>query len=276
MPVIRALAHWTTGVMNSDFSDISAELESWYQRDRGQYLLETVRAQLESILDTSFGYHLLQIGPMRAQSLFETSRINHRIYCSDNAGGDVGLVASAEELPLESDSVDTLIAMHCLDFSAHPHQALREMQRVVTPQGKLIIIGFNPYSLLGATARLRGLAGNKLWRNQEALSSHRLSDWLHLLGCQIESQHTLYNVPPIGGGRLKRWLTSADQWSSRHAVPFGGVYVLHAIKQVAGTHRPDGHRFRRQRLIGLAVPKPTAVPAPTPARPAARHRDKSI
>lgn len=276
MPVIRALAHWTTGVMNSDFSDISAELESWYQRDRGQYLLETVRTQLESILDTSFGYHLLQIGPMRAQPLFETSRINHRVYCSGSAGGEVGLVAAAEELPLESDSVDALIALHCLDFSEHPHQTLREMQRVVTPQGKLIIIGFNPYSLLGATARLTRLTGSALWRRQQPLSSHRLSDWLHLLGCQIESQHMLYTVPPVGGGRLKQWLTSADQWTTRHGIPFGGVYVIHAIKQVAGTHRPDGHRLKRQRLIGLTVPKPTAVPAPTPARPAARHGDEHI
>lgn len=262
--------------MNSDFSDISVELESWYERDGGQYVLETVRARLESILDTSFGYHLVQIGPLRAQPLFDKSRINHRIYCSGSAGGDVGLVACAEELPLESDSVDTLIALHCLDFSTQPHQALREMQRVVTPQGKLIIIGFNPYSLLGATLRLRRLAGNELWRNHAPLGSQRLSDWLHLLGCQIESQHNLYTVPPMGGGRLKRWLTSADQWSSRHALPFGGVYVLHAIKQVAGTHRPDGHRLRRQRLIGLSVPKPTTVPAPTPARPAARRRNKSI
>ena len=260
--------------MNSEFSDISAELESWYQRDRGQYLLATIKTQLEPILDTSFGYHLVQIGPLRAQPLFENSRINHRVYCSDSTGGNVGLIASAEELPFESDSVDTLIALHCLDFSAHPHQALREMQRVVTPQGKLIIIGFNPYSLLGVTLRLKRLIGNDLWRNHGPLGSHRLSDWLHLLGCQIESQHTLYNVPPVGGGRLKDWLTSADQWSSRHALPFGGIYVLHAIKQVAGTHRPDGHRLRRQRLIGLAVPKPTAVPTPTPARPAARNRDK--
>jgi len=259
--------------MNSDFSDISTELESWYQRDRGQYLLNTVRSAVEPILDTSFGYNLVQISPLRQQPLFEKSRINHRVYCSDSVGGAVGLVAAAEELPLESDSVDTLIALHCLDFSAQPHQALREMQRVVTPQGKLIIIGFNPYSLLGAASRVRRLAGNRLWREHEPLSSHRLSDWLHLLGCQIESQQMLYNVPPVGNGRLKRWLTRADQWGTRHALPFGGVYLLHAIKQTAGINRPDAQRLRRQRLIGLAVPKPRAVPSPTPARPAARHQD---
>ena len=262
--------------MNSDFSDISAELESWYQRDRGQYLLDSVRSVVEPILDTAFGYNLMQIGPLRQHSLFEKSRINHRVYCSDSAGGDVGLVATAEELPLESDSVDALIALHCLDFSAQPHQALREMQRVVTPQGKLIIIGFNPYSLLGAASRVRRLAGSRLWREHEPLSAHRLSDWLHLLGCQIESQHMLYNLPPVGSGRLKRGLTCADQWSTRHALPFGGVYVLHAIKQQAGINRPDAQRLRRQRLIGLAVPKPRAVPSPTPSRPAARHQDAGV
>ena len=256
--------------MDSDFSDISAELETWYGRGGGEYLLAAIRDSLEPILDTSFGYHLVQIGPGRDQALYEGSRINHRIYCSDTAGGDVNLVAVAEELPLESDSVDTLIALHCLDFSERPHEALREMQRVVTPQGKLIIIGFNPYSLLGAGTRMRRLTGNRLWQEHTPVSQQRLTDWLRLLGCQIESQQSLYRVPPIGSGRLRNWLTRLDQWGARHSLPCGGVYLLHAIKQVAGINRPDAVR-RRERLMGLAVPKPSAVPAPSPARPAARR-----
>ncbi len=260
--------------MDSDFSDISAELETWYGRGAGGYLLAAIRKSLEPILDTAFGYHLLQVGPLRHQPLFERSRINHRVVCSDNAGGEVGLVAVAEELPIESDSVDALIAPHCLDFSERPHQALREMQRVVTPQGKLIIIGFNPYSLLGAAARIRQLAGSSLWREHTPVSQHRLTDWLRLLGCQIESQQMLYRVPPIGNGRLSQWLTRMDQWGERHALPCGGIYIIHATKQVAGINRPDSVR-RRERLMGLAVPKPSAVPAPSPARPAARQGNSS-
>lgn len=260
--------------MDSDFSDISAELETWYGRGTGDYLLAAIRASLEPILDTAFGYHLVQLGPLRQQGLFDGSRINHRVYCSDTPGGDVGLVAVAEELPLESDSVDALIALHCLDFSERPHQALREMQRVVTPQGKLIVIGFNPYSLLGAALRVRQLAGNALWQEHTPVSQHRLIDWLHLLGCPVESQQMLYRMPPIGSGRLSRWLTRVDQWGARHALPCGGVYIIHATKQVAGINRPDSMR-RRERLMGLAVPKPTAVPAPSPARPAARQGNNS-
>ena len=160
--------------MQGKFSDISTELESWYGTDTGQYLLAQTRASLSSILDTSFGYHLLQIGPAREQRLFDDSPINHRIYASSRDGGAVGLISEPESLPLESDSVDTLIAHHCLEFAEEPHQALREMQRVLTPQGKLIIIGLNPYSLLGGAAWIRRKMGSRLWSSHQPVSQHRV------------------------------------------------------------------------------------------------------
>jgi hypothetical protein len=66
-----------------------------------------------TILDTAFGYHLLQTGYTRGHALFANSPINHRIYMGEQAGEQIGLVACADELPLESDSVDT-VAGTCL------------------------------------------------------------------------------------------------------------------------------------------------------------------
>jgi SAM-dependent methyltransferase len=255
--------------------DILTELESWYARENGQYLLDATRQTLARRLDTSFGYHILQLGISRGHALFDGSPINHRIYAGERAGKGISLLTQAEELPLESDSIDTVIAHHSLEFSENPHQVLREMQRVLTPQGQLFIVGFNPHSLLGINTWLRSLRRNSLWRHHQSVSEQRLADWLHLLGCEVQDTSRLYTIPPAGGGRLRRALVRADQWSARHNLPGGGLYVVHAVKQVSALHRPRRPlRLRPERLIGL-VPKPTSVPSPTPragtpAQPAAQ------
>ena len=255
--------------------DTSKELESWYRHDNGQYLLDTTRRALQALLDTSFGYHILQMGRTRGHPLFEDCPINHRIYAADQPGQGITLLARSDELPLEGDSIDTVIAHHSLEFVANPHQVLREIQRVLTPQGQLLIIGFNPYSLFGINTRLRGLNRRSLWHHHHPVSERRLTDWLHLLGCEVQSSTRLYGLPPFGRGRIRRGLMSADRWSNRHNLPSGGLYILHAIKQVSAVHRPRRQRrLSGERLIGL-VPKPRPSPSPTPRAGAVRPKTVS-
>jgi SAM-dependent methyltransferase len=184
----------------------------------------------------------------------------------------VGLLAHADELPLDSDSIDTVIAHHCMEFAPNPHQVLREIQRVLTPQGQLIVVGFNPYSLLGINTYLRGLSRQSLWHRHQPVSEKRLTDWLHLLGCEVQDIIRLYGVPPAGGGKLRQWLMRGDAWCQRNNLPLGGLYILHATKQVSALQRPRLQlRSRGERLIGL-VPKPAPAPTPTPTAPAHQRR----
>jgi SAM-dependent methyltransferase len=250
--------------MQHNCIDVLTELESWYALDNGPYLLEATRSAVQDSLDTSFGYHILQLGVYGDKPLCQGSPINHRLYCAQSPGAGVGMVADPSELPLESDSVDAIIAHHCLEFAENPHQVLREIQRVLTPQGQLLVVGFNPYSLLGCKTRLSGLARNSLWSRHRPVSEHRLTDWLHLLGCEVLDISWLYTLPPVGRGRFRQMLARCDQWTSKQKLPFGGVYILHATKQVAGRHPPRRSLLaRRKSLIGL-VPKPAPVPTPVP------------
>jgi SAM-dependent methyltransferase len=247
-------------------SEVFAGLESWYTRANGQYLLENVRLNLEKALERAFGYHILQLGVTRHHPMYDQSPVNHRIYSAQRAGDGIGLIAHCEELPLESDSIDILIAHHSLEFEANPHGALREMQRVLAPQGQLFIIGFNPYSAFGIGACFRGLSRNSAWHHHHPVGSHRVSDWLHLLGCEVQNCSYLFAVPPLGSGRLRSALASCDGWLSGHNIPLGGLYVLHAIKQVSAIHRPRRRLLpTTERLMGLAVAKPRTAPAPTPS-----------
>ncbi|PLW82105.1 class I SAM-dependent methyltransferase [Kineobactrum sediminis] len=243
--------------MMGECSDILTELESWYQTDQGLNLQASLQSALEPILDTAFGYHLVQVGHTRQQPLCNNSRIHHRAYIAPQGGQHISLVAEAAELPLESESVDVVVAHHCLEFSAQPHQVLRELHRVLTPQGQLLLIGFNPYSLLGMVQRLRGLVGNSLWQEQHAVGRTRLLDWLRLLGFEQENCHFLSPLPVGGSGSGARLAGRLNAWSERHKLPLGGVYVMHAVKQVGGSARPVRRARSRPRLIGLSVPAAT-------------------
>jgi SAM-dependent methyltransferase len=245
-------------------SDIHQRLESWYAREAGEELCGALRRRLQPLLDRSFGYHVMQIGPLASRSLVDDSPINHRIFAANHDGEGVALRCHADELPLESDSVDMLVAFHVLEFEEHPHASLREMQRVLRPHGHLAIIGFNPVSLLGLGHWLKGLRGGSLWEQHRPVSPHRLVDWLHLVDCQLEAMHYLYPIPLVGSGALRRGISRFDQWAMHHELPAGGVYLAHAIKEIAAV-RP---RLRRRAIRG-AIPGLTVAATPRAARTAA-------
>jgi SAM-dependent methyltransferase len=255
-----------------DSSDILGELETWYGRRGGQQLLAATRAAVQECLAMTFGYHVLQISALRGEPLYDSSPIHHRIYAAAAPGADVSLVCEGDELPFDSDSVDVAILHHGLEFTDQPHQVLREVQRVLTPHGHLVIVGFNPWSLLGINSRMRGFSGRSVWRHQRFLSEARLNDWLHLLGCAVESRRRIQTLPVFGGRRLGDWLTRGNAWCDGHNLPIGAVYITHAIKQVVGRNQPKRRLYAetRRRLIGLAVPQPSPVPSASPIAPTRR------
>lgn len=258
--------------MDKQCTGICRDLESWYATPRGSYALDRTRDVMGPILDMAFGYHLLQIGVSREPALFSESRIHHCLHMSPEEGSAVNLVSEMDELPVATDGVDVVIAHHALEFADNPHQSLREMHRVLAPHGHLLIVGFNPYSPQGVGNAFRGRLNRPLWRAQTALGYRRVVDWLHLLGCEVESTNHLCSLPPSGGGRVNQWMQRADSFAQRHNWPIGSLYIVHAIKQVGGISRPVLQRQKtRRRLIGL-VSDPAA--APVPQSPAAKNKPR--
>lgn len=245
---------------------ITQALETWYARQHGQAIAASVRERLQRLLDLSFGYHVVQLGPLPGQRLIDQSPINHRVYaCASSAAKPHSVLCHGDELPFESDSVDMLVALHALEFDEHPHGCLREMQRVLRPHGHLVIIAFNPHSMLGVSQYLRGFRPSSIWHKQRPVSPGRLTDWLHLLDCELDSVSHHYPIPLPGHGRLQRWIGALDQWAARKRLPGGGVYVAHAVKHIGGVRRPRPlGRWARARLAGLSV---APRPSPTPRHP---------
>jgi SAM-dependent methyltransferase len=248
--------------MALQFSEISRQLESWFARPRGQYLLEQERLLVNSVLGEAFGYHQLQLGVSGGHHIAPGSPVGHKIYCSPAAGEDVGLLSEPDCLPFADDSIDVVLLHHALEFSESPHRLLREAHRVLMPQGHIVIVGFNPLSAFGASMRVSGWLPGRFWGHSHSISSRRLKDWLHLLGAEVQGVNHCFVMPPAGGPSIFNFLARCDAAAMQYRLPLGGVYVMHARKTVSML-TPTRIRWRRPvgaRLIGLSVPKPVASP----------------
>jgi len=164
-------------------SRILTPIESWSQLPHGQCLLKQTQHRVDQIITGCFGYHLLKLGQLSSQLSSAKSPITHQINCAPS-GEDIGLFADLHSLPVQDSSIDLCILAHELDFSSDPHQLLREIDRVLTLDGTLIISGYNPISLFG----IRSLFTPKRPHSARLFLPNRVIDWLHLLGFEIQQK----------------------------------------------------------------------------------------
>jgi SAM-dependent methyltransferase len=54
-----------------------------------------------------------------------------------------------DALPFPNQSLDLVLLPHTLELARDPHDTLREVERVLVPEGRVVIVGFNPASLWG-------------------------------------------------------------------------------------------------------------------------------
>ena len=237
-------------------------MRHWYRGVAGAALLAQERSYIEAVLSDLFGYHLVQIGRCSEDILYASSRIKHRVMVVDHreevSGRDDSdyIQASTGYLPLSSDSVDVVLLPHTLEFAASPHQILREVERILIPEGCVIILGFNPWSLWGVTRLLLGWRGQVPWCGH-FYSAGRIRDWLALLGFDSDVVHYHAYRPPLGHAEIIRRLAILERICQRFSAPIGGGYVVVGRKRQM-TLTPIKPRWRpRRRLLGGLV-EPTA------------------
>jgi SAM-dependent methyltransferase len=165
-----------------------------------------------------------------------------------------------EALALPEDSIDVVVLHHVLEFCADPHQVLREVKRVLIPNGKLFVISINPYSPLAARFTLASLAGKKHFSRQ-TIGSHRLHDWLELLEMPTLGSQSGFHQLPINNENFLSWQSRFASFAQKHSIPMGGVFMLEAVKQIHGMTAIKPKRMAwRPEMSGL---RPTPMPAPS-------------
>lgn len=240
-------------------------LDDWLQTPAGVYVRAWEQACLDDLTADIFGFNAVQIGLPQIDAL-AASRMPHKWQAATRsssaaqlalAGGSkqIAVALDFEELPFASQSLDLVVMPHVLEYAAEPHQVLREVERVLIPEGQVIICGFNPASLWG----LRQGVG-RLTRNHylpvagEFISMPRMKDWLKLLNLRVGGSHFGCYAPPV---RTATWLNrfSFMENAGQRWWPYlGAVYMVHAVKRVKGMTMVGPAWSRKSATAPQAVP----------------------
>ncbi|WP_404947852.1 class I SAM-dependent methyltransferase [Roseateles sp. YR242] len=268
-------------------------MAAWLRTPPGRYLLGWEQSFIDAAVVDLFGFHAVQLGLPQLEGL-RANRMPHRWLALNHlvepgqeafvsggasmAGGPpplalnvraepqalpkperVALYCEFEALPFEANSLDLVVLPHTLELASDSHRCLREVERVLRPEGRVVILGLNPASLWALRQNLARVNGRMFSRvskeagadarlylpaEGEYIGYWRLRDWLRLLSFEVErAAFGCYRPPLLSQVWLDRW-----QWlekpGSKWWTVLGALYGVVAVKRVHG-----------MRLVGMARKK---------------------
>jgi len=250
MPEIQLETHFPLNVANE-----------WLETPLGKALLLQETRMVEEAMDGLFGEQCLQVGLWGDAGAFTRFARTQRATCiADHRAAhaaDLGAKGQLHRLPVATDSVDVALLPHTLDYSDdRSHAILREADRVLTPHGHLVILGFKVGGLWGLRRLIPG-AGLPPG-NPHPISDRRLSDWLQLLDMRIIGVTRYFFRWPLPGNKGQ----TASQWEQRGRrfwPELAACYMLTAQKRVV-TMTPIKQPWRaRPKVVGGIVEPTTRV-----------------
>ncbi|WP_409360339.1 class I SAM-dependent methyltransferase [Castellaniella defragrans] len=238
--------------------EMPIELAEWLETPAGRYVRAWEQRQVDAMVSNAFGYHAIQIG-LPHWNLLQANRIPYKAWAHSPSapfGTRAGrLVCEPEQLPFDTQSIDLVVMPHTLEWCADPHQVLREVERILMPEGRVVLTGFNPYSLWGLRESLPGLELRLPVSVPSQVSPARLKDWFRLLSFELDRGRFGCYAPLCATQTwLRRWRFmehAGDRWW-----PAGGaVYAIAAVKRVSGMRLvgPAWRQPRRRRVRRGAV-----------------------
>ncbi len=263
---------------------------SWLRTPAGRVLLAWELGRLDLAVADAFGYHALQLG-LPEVDVLRANRIPHRWVACDALlvperleapplaeplrntrppSPVVSLHCEFDALPFPDSSIDLVVLPHALELARDPHHTLREVERVLVPEGRVVISGLNAASLWGLrqrAGRMRRSLGFGRGRNLylpragEFIGYWRLRDWLRLLGFEVQAGRFGCWRPPLSSQQWLERMGWLENIGERWWPVLGAAYTLEAVKRVRG-----------MRLIGL-IRQERRNPRAAPAVVANRRRE---
>lgn len=239
--------------MHSDVVD----LRDFYVSRLGQVSRHLIRRRIRALWPNLGGETVLGLGyatPYLRQFRDEAARVIAVMPAAQGVlhwppeGPSLAALADETELPLPDFSVDRVLLVHGLECVDHLQEMLREIWRVMTSNGRLLVVVPNRRGIWARTDRTPFGQGHpysppQLFRllRENMFTPNQTSGALFM--------------PPFRGGAL---LGSAPAWErigSRWFPTFAGVILCEASKQI---YAAPAARARRKRAVVLPFPKPVA------------------
>lgn len=213
--------------------DVS-ELQEFYATALGQVvrrlLTHRIRARWRGVSGATLiglGFSSPYLGSFRG----EVRRVGALMPHSQGAvvwprdGKTLSVLVEEDRLPLPDGSVDRLLGVHCLEVAERGRPLLREMWRVLAPEGRLMLIVPNRR---GVWARL----DNTPFGQGRPYSRRQLESRLvDALFTPFDWGGALF-VPPIGRRMLLRSAPAWERMGANVSPAFAGVFIVEARKEV--------------------------------------------
>lgn len=200
--------------------EVATGLSAWYRTSTGRAVRRHLHSVLDPLLEGVFGYYGVVVAAGAADEALLRATPVKRGFILGVARGGADLLVRSEALPVQTDSVDLVVLFHALDYAADPHAVLREVDRILIPEGHVIVVGFNPWSRFGLRRFLH--RRRSPWCGA-AYPGGRVRDWIALLGFELRSVH--------GVGARGAVARNPEHPFSIWAA--GSLHVHHAVKRVA-------------------------------------------
>ncbi len=235
----------------------------WLTTPQGQYVLRWEQKKHDLLLADVFGFNAVQIGLAEVDFL-HANRMPFRFRCGGHdhprTPGREEVLADLHQLPFASSSIDLVVLPHALEFDHNPHQILREVERILVPEGQVVITGFNPFSLWGLRRAFNRHSQQAPWAGRY-ISVPRLKDWFALLGFETRAGAFGCYAPPFEQNKWLRRYGFMEPAGDRWWPYAGAVYIMQAIKRQHGmrmiTPLWSDRMARAKALVTVAQKTPT-------------------
>lgn len=217
-------------VMRAARSETQPEYpKQWLQLSQGELARDELEDALKPITERIFGYYLVKIGSLSSQIKLKNCPIQHQFSCAPHPNKHNDLCAVSSKLPFQNNSVDAFVLLGELDFAQDPHQIVREIDRAITSDGRVIIAGFNPFSIAGVIKYLPINRKNILHKGR-FFTAARIRDWLQLLNFEIVKQENVVYSSLFMRKRLNSQ-SRVQRWCKRFLPWFSSMYIIEARKR---------------------------------------------
>jgi SAM-dependent methyltransferase len=230
-----------------------AMLRDFYQRPLGQVVRRLLSHRIRSRWRTVSGQMIMGLGyatPYLGMFRREAACVGALMPVGQGAlvwppsGPTLSAMVEEEHLPLPDNSVDKLLAIHCLEVAERARPLLREIWRVLAPEGRLLLIVPNRRSIW---ARLEATP----FGHGHPYSSAQLSRLLgEALLTPVDWGNALH-VPPLERRIILRSAPAFERVGARISPAFSGVIIVEAKKEVMAALGTPAAARRLGRLVTL-------------------------
>jgi hypothetical protein len=240
----------------------AVDLKEFYDTVQGRVVQRIIRQHIRQLWPDVRGQRVVGLGfalPYLRPFLEEAEKVIALMPMQQGAvfwpqeGAGLVSICNEGELPIESSSVDRLLVVHTMNSVESMHAILQESWRVLTGQGRLLIIVPNRS---GIWARM----DNTPFGHGTPYSSGQIRQLLREYMFVPEGTERALFFPPTSSRLM---LVTSGAWEKiGHKLfnAFGGVNIVEATKQLyAGTLvGATAAQAARRRFVAAPKPIPTA------------------